>query len=393
MLAKRRLTDRAIAALKPAEPGKRRLVWDAVVPGLAVRVTDKGQRSFVLVTRYPGSPNPAPRTIGKVGAPLSLEDARGKGREWLKLIAAGIDPAVAQMHRERETLRAVCQDWLRRDGGKLRSAELTRRTLERLVFGRLGSKPIGEIKRSDIVRLLDEIEDQRGGEMAQKTLGILRSVMNWWAARTDDFRSPIVRGMSRSAGVSRDRILSDEEIRAVWNVKVSEPGLFAAMVRFLLLTGARRNEAAKMEWAEIAGGDWTLPAVRNKTGFELVRPLPRAALALVAGLPKGGKFVFTLGKSIDLGKRKREIEEASGTSGWTLHDCRRTARSLMSRAGVPSDHAERCLGHVIGGARGVYDRHQYREEMLLAYEKLAALIAQIVDPQPNVVPIRGGLNV
>jgi integrase len=392
MLAKRRLTDRAIAALKPAEPGKRKLVWDAVVPGFAIRVTDKGQRSFVLVARYPGSQNPAPRTIGKVGA-LSLEDARAKGREWLKLITAGIDPAVAQMQRERETLRAVCEDWLRRDGGKLRSAELTRRTLERLVFGRLGSKPIGEIRRSDIVRLLDEIEDQRGREMAQKTLGILRSVMNWWAARTDDFRSPIVRGMSRSAGVSRDRILSDEEIRAVWNAKVPEPGLFAAMVRFLLLTGARRNEAAKMEWAEIAGGDWTLPAARNKTGLELVRPLPRAALVLLAGLPRGGKFVFTLGKSIDLGKRKREIEEGSGTSGWTLHDCRRTARSLMSRAGVSSDHAERCLGHVIGGVRGVYDRYQYREEMLLAYERLSALVAGIVDPQPNVVSIRGGANV
>jgi integrase len=86
---------------------------------------------------------------------------------------------------------------------------------------------------------------------------------------------------------------------------------------------------------------------------------------------------------------KAALNCASGVTGWTLHDLRRTARSLMSRAGVPSDHAERCLGHVIGGVRGVYDRHQYREEMLLAYEKLAALIAGIVDPQPNVVAIRG----
>src|SRR5882672_10090798 len=92
--AKKPLTDRGIRALPPAAKGKRRLVWDALVPGLAVRVTDKGQRSFVLVTRYPGSQHPAPRSLGTVGA-ITLEDARTKARGWLKLISAGIDPAQA----------------------------------------------------------------------------------------------------------------------------------------------------------------------------------------------------------------------------------------------------------------------------------------------------------
>jgi hypothetical protein len=91
MQAKKPLTDRAIAALKAAPLGKRKIVWDALVPGFAVRVTDKGQRSFVLVTRYPGAANPAPRAIGSVGA-ISLEDARARAREWLKLIGTGVDP-------------------------------------------------------------------------------------------------------------------------------------------------------------------------------------------------------------------------------------------------------------------------------------------------------------
>lgn len=214
--------------------------------------------------------------------------------------------------------------------------------------------------------------------------------MNWYARRTDDFRSPIVRGMARTE-VARDRVLNDDELRAIW--KVTGPGpVFGAFVRFLLLTGARRNEVAEMKWTEIAGGDWTLPAVRNKTGQELVRPLSRTALEIVEGLPKLGDWVFTrTGRAplSDLGRSKAELDSASGTQGWTLHDCRRSARSLMSRAGVPSDHAERCLGHVIGGVRGVYDRHLYREEMLLAYERLSALIASIVDPQPNVIPLAG----
>ena len=75
-------------------------------------------------------------------------------------------------------------------------------------------------------------------------------------------------------------------------------------------------------------------------------------------------------------------------TGWTLHDLRRTARSLMSRAGIPSDHAERCLGHVIGGVRGVYDRHEFHAEKMRAYEALAAQIDRIVNPKDNVVPLQ-----
>ena len=390
MLAKRPLTDRAIAGLKPAK-GAYQLVWDAVVPGFAVRVTATGQKSFVLVTRYPGSANPTARALGKVGA-ITLEDARTKGREWLKQIDAGIDPALSALAAERDTLGAICEEFLRRDGAKLRSADRIRATLTRLVYPTLGSQPITAIRRSNIVMLLDQIEDERGPVMANRTLAIIGRVMNWHASRSDDFRSPIVRGMARGNEQARDRVLSDDELRTVWRASTSVEPVFAAYVRFLLLTGARRNEAAKMEWAEIDAETWVLPASRNKVAVELVRPLSRSALAIIESLPRLGAWVFTrTGKTSlsGLALFKTELDRASGVNGWTFHDLRRTARSLMSRAGVPSDHAERCLGHVIGGVRGVYDRHQYREEMLLAYEKLAALIAQIVDPQPNVVPIRG----
>ena len=400
MLSKRPLTDRAIQALKPAPGVAYRLAWDAVVPGMAVRVTTTGQKSFVLVTRYPGSQNPTARSLGKAGV-ITLEDARAKAREWLKLIAAGTDPAQAAIASERDTLRAICSEYLARNGSK-RTVEWVRAILERLVLPTLGAKPINEIRRSDIVRLLDGIEDANGVVMANRTLAIIRRVMNWHAARSDDFRSPIVRGMTRGNEQARDRVLSDDEIRAVWKAtdpapevpgkpKEGLPPIFCAYVRFLLLTAARRNEVAEMRWAELIGTEWMLPASRNKTGQELVRPLSRTALQIVEGLPRLGDWVFTLTGNASLSglaRCKVRLDSASGTSSWTYHDLRRTARSLMSRAGVPSDHAERCLGHVIGGVRGVYDRHQYREEMLLAYEKLASLIAQMVDPRPNVVAIR-----
>ena len=127
-----------------------------------------------------------------------------------------------------------------------------------------------------------------------------------------------------------------------------------------------------MTWAELRGSDWTLPAARNKTGVDLVRPLSAAARQLIVGdSPR------PFGVS-DFTRLKARLDAASGVEGWRIHDLRRTSRSLMSRAGVSSDVAERCLGHVIGGVRGVYDRHEYRAEMLAAYEKLAELIEEIV---------------
>ena len=245
------------------------------------------------------------------------------------------------------------------------------------------------------MRLLDVIEDANGVVMANRTLAIIRRVMNWHAAReaTTSAR-PLCAACLGAKEVPRDRVLSDDELRAVWRAtgEAGLPQIFSAYVRFLLLTGARRTEASGMRWAELVGSDWTLPALRNKTGQEVVRPLSRTAFEIVEGLPRPGEWVFTLTGNAPLtghARFKIELDQVSGTSSWTYHDLRRTARSLMSRTGVPSDHAERCLGHVIGGVRGVYDRYQYREEMLLAYEKLAALIGQIVDPQPNVLPIRG----
>src|SRR5262249_8414294 len=145
------------------------------------------------------------------------------------------------------------------------------------------------------------------------------------------------------------------------------PGAFGALVQFLLLTGARRREAAEMTWGEISEGDWMLPAARNKVKIDLVRPLSAAARSALAKLPRIGRpgYVFTTGGDRPLGgfsNFKRRFDRASGVTDWTLHDLRRTARSLMSRAGVPTDHAERCLGHVMPGVRGTYDRHEYQEE-------------------------------
>jgi integrase len=270
------------------------------------------------------------------------------------------------------------------------------------VLPKLGDRQIGDITRTDIVRLLDRIADHSGAPMADHVLAYLRRVMTWHASRSDDFRSPIVRGMARTRPSQRrrQRVLSDDELKAVWRVTEASQKAFGYLVRFLLLTATRRTESAAMRCNEIAGDEWIIPQERYKTGLELVIPLSLAAQAVLAAVPRIGKsgFVFTTdGKRPLAGfskfKRKFDAEvrlelrkenPEAELSRWTLHDLRRTARSLMSRAGVPSDHAERCRGHVLPGIR-IYDRHEYLLEKRYAFEALAALVDRIVNPADNVV--------
>jgi integrase len=240
--------------------------------------------------------------------------------------------------------------------------------------------------------------------------------MNWHATRTDDFRSPIVRGMGRGVTTKRDRVLTDDEVRAFWRAAEAWDHPFSRLLRFILLTATRREEAAGMRWSELEDDIWTIPAARYKTNIDFELPLSQAALDVLAASTHFGEagFVFTttgegaIGgfskfkaqfDALMLGElRKAAVERGDDPAKvvperWTIHDLRRTARSLMTQAGVPPDHAERALGHVIGGVRGVYDRHDYLDEKRKAFEALAAYVGHALDPRPNVVPMRRAPNI
>ena len=191
---------------------------------------------------------------------------------------------------------------------------------------------------------------------------------------------------------ARSRILTDDELRRVLTTAAGQPGAVPAWIQFLLYTACRRDEARSMTWAELDGSDWILPASRNKVKVDLIRPLSPAALDILRRVPRidGSAYVFSTTGRVpisDSSRAKKQFDKAAGVYGWTWHDLRRTARSLMSRAGVNSDHAERCLGHVIGGVRGTYDRHEYHAEKRKAYAALAAQIDRIVNPVDNVTEL------
>jgi integrase len=393
----------AFVARAVAEPGKERSIfWDAELAGFGLQVTKAGHKSFVC--QYRNAEARSRRTAIK--ATLTLSEARKEAKSIIGKVAKGGDPLDEKRKATgaaENTLQAVGENYFRREGRKLRKAQEIERLLKRLVYPRLGLRQIDDIKRSEIISLLDKVADENGEVQADRVLAHVRRIMSWHAGRSE-FKSPIVRGMARCkpSELKRERTLTDDELRAIWKAAGEINGAFGPLVKFLLLTAARRNEAARMERSELSylqrdefeGDVWTIPASRNKTKLEDVKPLSRGALDVLAGLPviQGCDFLFTndaRGAFGGFGRYKRKLDKASGVTDWRLHDLRRTARTLLSRAGVNSDISERCLGHVIGGVRGVYDRHQYIAEKRAAFEALAAQIERILDPQENVVPLRG----
>jgi integrase len=404
----KRLTDIAIRNLKPQ--ADRYEIRDAVSP-VRVVVQPSGHKSFIVRYRSPLDGKPAKLTLT---AGISLAAARKEAADALYEVEKRRDPGAAKRqdrHKRQvvaaNTFRAVAEQYLklecgmRRDGDqvafgeKIRTASRRLRDLERLIFPALGNRPVAEIRRSEIVKLLDKVQLENGPVMADRVLAIIRLLLGWYAARSDDFRSPIVRGMARTKTKerARSRTLDDNELRAIWTTAGKTAPPFGAFVQFLLLTAARRAEAARMTWNELSEAGWTLPASRNKTKVDLVRPLSAPAQSILANLPRIAdcEFVFTAGSRPfnSFSRAKATFDAACGVAGWTLHDLRRTARSLMSRADVNPDHAERCLGHALPGIRATYDQHEYYAEKKHAYDDLAALIQRIANPpRGNVTPLR-----
>jgi integrase len=356
------LTDRFCSTAKAKSQSD---FFDDTVHGLALRVSPTF-KSWTLLYSRPGGKR-ARLTLGRYPA-LSLAAARARALEAKSAISEG-RPLTAT-----GTLRSVVDDYFSREGAKLRSVAARRSTFDRLILPVLGERPINDIRRSEIVRLLDDLSDNNGPRAAGLAFAYLSKVMNWHATRDDDFRTPLVRGMGVRQPEGRERILSDDELRAVWAAS-DQAGLFGQYVRFLLLTAVRRSEAANMVRSEVVGPHWTIPAERMKGKKPYVVPLSGAALDVLAKLSGNDELIFPLG---DLGRWKEKFDQAVPLPHWTLHDLRRTARSLMSRAGVDKDIGEQCLAHVIGGVRGTYDRWSYLDQKRAAFEKLAALVEQIV---------------
>ena len=205
--------------------------------GLYVVVAPSGRKGFAVRYRFSGRTR---RLVLQTG--VTLAQARRLAADAMFAVAQGRDPAVAKQQAKdkaataaADTVRVIGDEYLKREGSKLRTVGRYADILRRLVYPHLGDRQITSIRRSEINRLLDLIEDHNGPVQAHHSLGVIRRVFSWHAARSDDFNSPIVRGMGRikPSERARARILSDTELQQVWAAAGATPGPFGPLVKFL----------------------------------------------------------------------------------------------------------------------------------------------------------------
>ena len=293
-----KISKAAVDALRPGD-----VIADSEVKGFVARRLPSGVVTYGLRYRAAGRQRwLALGTHGKV----TPDQARRLAKKRVGEVADRRDPTA---EREAERAKAIAASTYTVDFvldtflGKhvrknLRSAAQIEQVFDRHVRGRIGGKPISELRRRDIVEMLEAIETESGPVMAHKTLAHVRAALNWWAARGGDdaFVPPIVRGMARTkpAKRARKRVLADEEIRDLWTAldTADAPAPFPGFVRALLLTGQRRNEVAWMRWEEIDDTAWTIPVAPDKKGNAHTLPLTEM-LTQILGQPEEEGFVFS----------------------------------------------------------------------------------------------------
>jgi integrase len=392
-MLRKRLTEEGVDKLKTPAEGQIDY-FDTGQPGLILRLNYGDTKTWLVrhyLRRVRNGKTVSIPTTHKLGRypTLTVKEARDKARLF--------DPAKAKTQTA-DTFRAVAENFVKRyveTEMKLRTKDEIVDLLERLVFPHWQDRKFREIKRADVAELLDRIVDKNGARQADKALAIIRKMGNWFATRDSDYISPVVKGMGRykAADHKRDRILNDDELRALWGA-CTDAGTFGALLKTLLLTGQRREKVLTLRWDDVsADGVWTIPTAPREKPNAGTLQLPAAVLDIINAQPRvaGNPYVFFgrgSGPFNSFSQRKVELAEKLKIAPWVVHDLRRTARSLMSRAGVRPDIAERVLGHVRPGVEGIYDRHPYDLEKADALTRLAALVERIVNPpEGNVVAL------
>jgi integrase len=396
------------------------------VPGLYFVVQPTGSKSWAVRYRHGGKSRKL--TLGRYPV-LDLGAARAQAREALQAVALGSDPSTEKQERRRiafnhdptsDAVGAVVQLFLERHTrkkNKARSAEEVERIFNRYVVPAWGELRIQDVTRRDVIELLDSIVDRGFPVAANRTLAHVRKLFNWAIDRSIIDSSPCVRITPPGEEKSRDRVLSDHELRLLWMAAQEIGRPFGQLLQMLMLTAQRRDEVAGMLQRELKenGALWTIPAERTKNSTEHDVPLSRAAQGVLATMPRIGRagFVFTTNGHTPVSgysnakarmdavmlalARKHAVERGEDPDeikipGWRLHDLRRTAASGMARLGIAVNVIEAVLNHrhgQVSGVAAVYNRHSYLPEKRRALEAWADFVMQLSSEEgaSNVVPL------
>lgn len=378
----RALTDKTIEALKPQE--KRYEVHDLRCPGMSLRVERSGRKTFTIKFRYGVEQK---RMKLGVYSRLSLATAREKAVELLRQVDEGIDPT-KRRRTPNMRVEAVCRQFISLHAqARNRSWREAERILEREFIAPFAQRDVREIKRYDVLEIMDAAIARGSGYQANRILSHVRKFFNWCVERGIVDVSPIVGLKAPTKEQSRDRVLNDDEITRLLHVCKNEVYPFRYFIPLLLATAQRRGELTQMRWSEIdfEAKLWVIPGSRAKNGKPNVVPLSDFALDVLNEVPRflDCDFVFTTTRNTSLSgftKMRKRLAERSQTSGWRLHDLRRTAASGMARATVAPHVIEKVLNHVSGtisGVAAIYNRYGYDVEKRKALDAWGAHLARL----------------
>ena len=363
---RRKLTARFVETLPPAKD-RRYEAWDEILSGFGVRVSANGRRAWFVVGRVNGVQHR--HTIGTYPA-VSLADAREAARQVLGQMQLG-QYGLAHGDNERQTLGQIIPLFIERHARpKNKSWRQSETMLKR--FASINTKPLADIRRADIARVLDDIICSGAPYQANRALAAIKTLFSWATDRGVVEYNPIVGMKPPTKETARDRILDDEEVRSLWRDWCSSSFPFGPIFKVLLLTGQRRDEVAAMRWSELDLGNanWRIPAERVKNARPHQVPLSLTVVEILRSIPhfQGSDFVFTTtGRSpvSGFGHCKARMDRRLLIPAWRIHDLRRTAASGMARLGVLPHVIEKVLNHVSGqisGVAAVYNRHEYADE-------------------------------
>jgi integrase len=384
-----KLTNLAIEKL-PAS-GERTDVYDAQVPGLVLRLTPKGTKSWSFMYRIKGHPRRL--TLGAYPG-VSLKLARERAREARAAIQRGEDPVedkkVAERERQHNGFEACARDFIESYcKPKLRTWAQVESALERRAIPEFKDRPVKEIRRRDVVALLEKVAVEAPG-LSHLLRAYLSKLFNWLLEREIVETNPVTGISAQHKPQVRERVLTDDEIRALCKATERMGGAFGACTRLLLLSGMRRDEAGKLRWDEVSEGWASLPASRMKAGRNYRAPLSKKAQEIIEGMPRfaGCPFVFTTGGKVAIngwGKTKKTLDEYASeelVDPWRLHDLRRTVASGLARLGTRAEVIKRILGHAPPASdvtASVYNQHSYDAEAREAMEAWAEYVDKVIE--------------